>query len=40
LHVLQRDRKLFASRYGNTRTRMSSGRSVMHVVLSVIMKDQ
>jgi hypothetical protein len=34
--VLQSARKLFAGRYGKTRTRMSRGRSVIEVILSDI----
>ena len=40
LHVLQKDRKLFASRYGNTSTRISSGRSVMDEIMSVMVMSQ
>lgn len=40
MHVLQKDRKLFASRYGNTSTRISSGRSVMDEIMSVMVMSQ
>jgi hypothetical protein len=36
--VLQRERKLFASRYGNTRTKMSSGSSVRLVTVSAMVQ--
>jgi hypothetical protein len=38
LHVLQSAKKLFAGRYGKTRTSISRGRSVMEVVVSDIVK--